>query len=159
MSNLKEKMASMPNGYYGDYNKDSYSYHTDLRSLLDRGYEMVGAGRIYFRDAGNKKPATIGEVCDFVSTYKKFDAACHTVLGYSINGNDMLPLPLADAIASVRTVISNKMDSVLASNTLNHIDFCLAFERIEASAETIDLWSKLQDEIGRVEKEINPKGD
>lgn len=151
MSNLEEKMASMPE-VYDDYNKDLYSYHTDLRSLLDRGYEFAGVGRLHFPDMETSKKATISDVVDFVNSYKKFRDACQEVLEY---GCKIKEGTLEHDIAMVRTVMDNRVDAILNSNELDLDDICVVFASFKAATETIELWSKLQDEINKVSKECN----
>lgn len=146
MSNLKEKMASMPE-VYDDYNKDLYSYHTDLRELLDRGYEFAGAGRLHFPDIETSRKATINNVVDFVNSYKKFRDACQTVLKYD---GKIEEGTLAHDIAMVRTVMDNRMDTILYSTEFDPDDVCMVFASFKAATETIELWSKLQDEINKV---------
>lgn len=151
MSNLEEKMASMPE-VYDDYNKDEYSYHTDLRSLLDKGYEFAGAGRLHFPDMETSKKATISAVVDFVNSYKAFRDACQTVLEYDAKISEGT---LAHDIAMVRTVMDNRMDSILNSTELDTDDICMLFASFKAATETIELWSKLQDEINKIASKNN----
>lgn len=146
MSNLKEKMALMPE-VYDDYNKDLYSYHSDLRDLLDRGHEFAGAGRLHFPDIETSKKATISDVVDFVNSYRKFRDACQTVLEYD---GKIEEGTLAHDIAMVRTVMDNRIDPILNSTELDTDDICVAFASFKAATEAVELWSKLQDEINKI---------